>query len=482
MLVFLLLLLGLVLHAQPPAIRQNGVINAASRIPSALTGASIARRSRFAIEGVRLGSAPAGIRILLQHRERTIVLLPLSVRPMRIEAWMPFLTPLGQASLSIETSQGTSKTFSIEVVRAQPGLFSVNGKGWGPGAIENIRGDGRSAPNRVNAPARPGEMVEMSGTGFGSARNIEIAIGNRIAAVAGSHPGGKGRADSIRFRVPRDSPQGCYVPIYVRVAGGLPSNVVTISIGGANSRCEMPANWPWPIGRGIKLGIAGISRSTMLPGSSQPVVTTDEAFAAFSERGDSTDANRLLLLPPAGTCTVYATELYSAGFDDLRSVPAALASLGEARALDAGPQFTISGSGGMRTARRARVYWAQLGSENPATRRTLPLFLNDSQYRLSVPGGPDIPAFSARLPGIPAFEWANRDALAIVDRSRGATFEWRGVPKDAMVLILAASFDPVSTAGGIVYCAARADPRHFSIPAEILALLPATGREAGPVR
>jgi len=99
-----------------------------------------------------------------------------------------------------------------------------------------------------------------------------------------------------------------------------------------------------------------------------------------------------------------------------------------------------------------------------------------------VPGGADVPAFSGTLPGIPALDWTNRDALASIQRSGGATFTWRGVPGGALVLILTGSFDPVSTAGGICYCAATAEMGHLRIPPEMFAQFPASGRVAGSMR
>ena len=51
--------------AAPPGIGQNGVVNAASRIPPTLTGGDLARGARITISGVRLGSAGHTIVTLL---------------------------------------------------------------------------------------------------------------------------------------------------------------------------------------------------------------------------------------------------------------------------------------------------------------------------------------------------------------------------------------------------------------------------------
>ena len=64
--------LRLVANAQPPAIAQNGVVNSASQIPSALPLSSIARGAKFTIYGVRLAAKtpvspePFGISVVPQ--------------------------------------------------------------------------------------------------------------------------------------------------------------------------------------------------------------------------------------------------------------------------------------------------------------------------------------------------------------------------------------------------------------------------------
>src|SRR5580692_1037729 len=103
-------------HAQPPAIRQNGVFNSASRIPSGLTGSSLARRSRFTIEGIRLANPAAETRVRLHHGDRSILLPVISAEPRRINAWVPTGAPPGPATLSVETAAGESLQFPVTVV------------------------------------------------------------------------------------------------------------------------------------------------------------------------------------------------------------------------------------------------------------------------------------------------------------------------------------------------------------------------------
>jgi uncharacterized protein (TIGR03437 family) len=436
------------------------------------------------IEGVRLGRASSEVRVILEHDARPILLSVISVEPRRIEAWMPSSAPVGQGSLSVETSEGTSKPFPIGVVPSQPGLFTANGKGWGPGKIDNVGSDGRRRANTVETPARPGEMAGLLATGLGDGKKVEVMVGGRAASSVESHGASERGLNSILFRLPADVPKGCYVPVYARVRGATRSNVVTMAISDRDS-CEMPAGWPSTIGTGRKLGLIGVSRRTAFYQPDQPTVTIDEAFGAFHEQELPEESNRLLLVPPVGTCTSY-TALYQVDVNQIDSVAAALANPSDPHTLDAGAQFTISGSGESRavshSGSRPGVYWARLGLDDPTVRRKRPLFLNDPQFPFSVPGGTEVPAFSGTLPGIPALDWTNRDALASIQRSTGATFAWRDVPDGALVLILTSSFDPSSTAGGICYCAASAEMGHLRIPPEMFAQFPASGHVTGSMR
>jgi hypothetical protein len=258
--------------------------------------------------------------------------------------------------------------------------------------------------------------------------------------------------------------------------------MVTIAIA-EQPRCELPAGTLIDAGR--KLGVIGVSRTVALLASNQPATTIDEGFAAFSERPQAPEFNRLLLMTPPGTCTTY-TALYHDDLNEFASVPAALANPGKVRTLAAGSEVSISGAAGTRSflpsGLRPGVYWTQLGFEEPGTARNLPLFLNGPQYTASMPAGKDVAAISAPLPTVPAFEWTNREMLATVRRERGLTFEWRGAPPKSLMLMVAASFDPFSTAGEICYCAARGDTGHMRVPPELLAYFPATGAVPGPFR
>jgi len=445
----------------------------------------VGRGSRFVIEGVRLGKSQAEVRVSLKTSVRSILLPLIAVEPSRIEAWMPSSAPLGAGSLRVEGSGGKSRPFPITVVPTQLGLFSVNGRGWGPGKIDNLDLRGRRIPNRVESPARPGQTLEILATGLGAASRVQIFVGGRAARAVQAHRGAREDSDTIRFQLPADAPEGCYVPVYARVPGSPPTNIVTVSVSDGRSSCKMPAGWPRPAANGAKVGILGVSRTVTAFAAGQPAITSDEAFGAFFENQQGAETNRILLLPPEGTCSSYSA-LYQVDLGEFVSVAAAIANPGMAETLGAGEEFTISGGGNLRSVPRshgaASKYWTRLGFEDPSRRRNLPLFLDQPHYSISTTGGGMVPAFDRTLPGLPWLEWTNRDELDRVQRDRGMTFQWRGAGRDTIILILAASFDRLSTAGYISYCTAKPEAGQMSLPPEMLEDLPATGHAGGPLR
>jgi uncharacterized protein (TIGR03437 family) len=475
LLVCLLACIGTLVEGQPPAISQNGVTNLASRIPSSLADRAIARGAAFSIQGVRLGANASSTHLELMSSGRSIPIPVRSVQPGQIQAVMPGKAPLGPGSLIVETQDGGSKPFSIRVVPAQPGLFSVNGLGWGQGKIQMLGATGGRKLNSMLAPIRRGGTASIDATGLGSAGTAEVVIGGiPVRALGIDHSASLG-LDHIRFQVSRRVPQGCFVPVYVRVASARPSNVVSMAIQDGGSSCQSPLALPQP---GSRFGLIGIARIETLYSDSSPPTTMDHAFASFFEP-NAADQNQhpLLFVPPEETCAVFYGDAQS-------EVPSLLASLGsvQGRKLSAGRALSISGSGGVRVIPASPgepgAYSGRLGLEEPGRPPAPALFLHDPQYTVSAVGG-DIGPFVREIPGPPSFEWTNRGELATIDRSQGAAFQWRGVPQDARLLVFAAGVNSVGAAGGVCYCAAKPASGRFTIPAEMLANLPSSQTVSG---
>jgi uncharacterized protein (TIGR03437 family) len=244
---------SLTLSEPLPAISANGLVNAATfrrgpvspgQIitlfggnlgPAVLAGATLAADGRFPTE-------LAGVRVLFDGAPAPL----LYVSATQTSAVVPYAVA-GRASteLIVEYRGSRSTPLSVPVVAAQPGLFTANSSGQGPGAILNQSGTVNSAA----APALPGEIVVLYGTGegvtdpaapagalAGASRivaPVTVLVGGEPADVlyAGSAPGLVAGVMQINVRLPaglRVGPQ----PVVVTVGSVSSPAGVTVAVGG----------------------------------------------------------------------------------------------------------------------------------------------------------------------------------------------------------------------------------------------------------
>jgi uncharacterized protein (TIGR03437 family) len=454
------------LPAQPPAIGQNGVVNTASQIPSTLPGGALAPGSLFTAYGVRFGTSNTGVKVTLQRGQTKIAAKVVSVRPKRIDAWLPRTVPPGPALITVEVNGASSDPFHVQVIDGNPGLFSTNGEGWGPGLFR-----------KAESPAHVNQRVSLLGTGFSATRAVTIVVGNRAIQAHRPRETSQPGQQEITFTVPVDSPLGCYVPVYALATPRRASNVVTISIAANDSACD-PG--PLPILSADRIGVAVFARSTMRARQANLDNQSDEAIVAFSAKSAGPVFSPLLLLPPAGACTVY-TSSFQADSILPNSISAAIVAQMGTRGLRAGNSLTFTNGAQSRTIPQdggtAGYYRASLG--NSDARRRIPLFLQPGEVTLSGSGGPDIGPFSAKAHLADPFEWIDREAISQVTRDRPLTVHWSGLANDRRVAILATNVDQITTAMATTLCTARATDQKFTIPAAVLANVPASRDIAG---
>jgi uncharacterized protein (TIGR03437 family) len=466
--------------AQPPAVGQNGVVNAASQIPTTLPGAAIARGARFEIAGVRLARSGT-LRVKLEHNGSTLLAPVRQSEPTKIEALMPRDAPLGKNTLIVETDAGRSKAFLVEIAATRIGLYSLNQKGWGPGKID-ILSDRSRRPNSVSAPARPGQLLAISSTGLGDGRGLKVVVGGEEAAVFGIDRNVEPGLDEIRFRVPRNVTEGCYVPLYARVPGAPVSNVVTVSIESRASRCRMPANNAVPPIDEQHIGVLGIGRATTLYADDRPRTTMDEAYGAFLDFSHpGVQSSPLLLIPPEGTCTAY-TGSYQSGVPSFRSFPDALLGMLEGRGMSAGRSLSLGDEPDVRVVPETGrgSYWVRLGLEEPGLRSNRPLFFKNPAYPFSGSGGEEVEQFVRRISAVSAFDWLNEREAATIQRDRGFSIQWANVTRANVLLVLAVSVDPLTTATALGFCSAKPEASRLRLPKEIFTYFPQTKDIPGP--
>ena len=461
------------LGAQEPAIRTGGVVNAASRTPSMLPGGAIARGALFDIAGVRLGASARTTSVTVSARGASLRVPLLAVSPQRVEGRLPANAPLGDVSLTVTVNGVPGAPYALKVAPAGFGIYSRNQEGWGPGRVDNQAPDGSRSPNSLRHSASPGQPMVLSGTGLG-AGSPEVWVGFRRATVVAVRRGAAGDGDEVAFRLPPDSPAGCFVPLQVREAGAAPSNTVTVSIHAGGGPCEPSTVLPAAAWSGRSGGLVVISRTVRPPDS-----VTDEGMAAFVRREDQDAApSQVLLIPPLGTCTAY-TGAATDGSQPSSSPGDALLSSAHATGLDAGRRITVARGGVLKPVSPVPgapgLYKRLLGeARGGRPGRGGPLFLEPGTVVAAGEGGAEVGPFAVAVAAPEPFVWENRDGIGTVDRRQGATLRWRPLPHAGAVLIGLTSVDSSAAAWGACYCAAAGAAGAFTIPPASLANLPAS--------
>lgn len=466
------LLLPILSQAQPPAISQNGVVNAASQMPPALAASPIARGALFHIYGVRLagGGAVTRVRVFQNTISRPVEIISADKR--RLEALMPTDAPLGKASVEVTVRDQSSEPFSIRVVRSNPAIFTRGGKGWGPGVVDNLDASGLRVENDIDHSAKPGDRVAISVTGLGEPSRVRVLMGGKVAATDSTPQHlAEGREELI-VRVPGDVPQGCFVPMTIESSPFPASNFASLSVRAGGGRCGTERDGTSPV-EGPRVGVLTLGRTRTEEHGRETV--WDELVAAFGESTRGPLMAPLAMTPPAGTCTFFAGS-YQSGIAVPQSPSSALVEEIGGRGMKSGSHITISGPGGARTVSAPTgtpgVFIGKLGGDGGPPPPRSP-YLQPGSYQVTAGGGAELAPFSITLPAPPEFEWTNRGQITVVDRNRPLTITWRGVSDEQRVAIVVMNVDPASTALAACLCVAMPAAGKFTVPVTALVNLPA---------
>ncbi|MGH9721144.1 MAG: hypothetical protein ACRD8O_13095 [Bryobacteraceae bacterium] len=146
------------------------------------------------------------------------------------------------------------------------GFFSKSGVGFGSAVAQNNGASGAEA-NQLTTPVRPGTYLTLWGTGLGrNSSGIVVELGgvSLSPTYAGPAPGFPG-VDQINVRIPPEPsgiPDGCYVPIRIRMGSQI-SPAATITKSGDPGPCAHP------------LGLSLEKLETLDRGDSLPVGQVD---------------------------------------------------------------------------------------------------------------------------------------------------------------------------------------------------------------
>jgi len=491
--------------AQLPLIYNRSVYNAASFLPAGLPSGAIAQGSIFSLFGANLGPSQtakansfplgtnlAGVTLNVIQGSTTVSAIPVYVSPSQINAIMPSDAPLGAAALQVIYNNARSNMSPVRITNNAFGIFTALGTGLGPGVLQNFVTAGNQPINAPTISAQPGQTITLWGTGLGPvtggdnvpppAGNLpvqtEVFVGGVSAKVvySGRTPCCSG-TDQIVFQVPANAPQGCWVPVYVRTAGTTISNVVSIAIASSGGTCTNPT---LPIIsssflNGGKLGAAIVARGITLEdiGVTAPVnVTADYHLSfGFTLSGATFPFNPAITLPPPGTCTVYAEQ------GELMNTNPLPGSLPPPTSLDFGPPFLLTGPNGshmLNTTFGGPVRAGFLGGQ--ISNNILPdsLFLNPGSYSVTGFGGADVGAFMTSFTIPQPLTWTNQTQLVTVKRTQPLTLAWAGGSSSDMNYIVGVGEDLPSNSSAVFVCVVPPGATSFTVPADMLANLPAT--------
>lgn len=494
----LFIVLGAGLSQAQPFIYTRGAVNAASFLPFGIAAGAIAQGSIFTIFGRNLGPAAgvqafsyplsetlSGVSVTVSQGSTTIKALPVYVSAAQINAIMPSNAPLGTVSVRVLVNNVKSNALPLRVGANSLGIFTVNGNGVGPGILQNFVSQNNQPVNSTLVPASPGQFETLWATGLGpvNADNIQPTAGNLpvdVEVFVGGQPAPTsyaGRApccagtDQIVFQLPRNTPTGCWVPVYVRLAKTIVSNVVTMAVTTDGSPCTSQVGTTGAaLLRGGKIGLLAPLRSDIRQGSPpSPVdLRTDYLVARFGqEKGGPFAFNPLYSLPPAGTCTSY-----SGGGDWMTAANVAGLAPG-VKVLNAGP-FTVSGASKSVSFQvpLSPLTLGYLGYVNPALPGSVDTtILAPGPFTIQSQDGSDVTALKLPFNMISPLTWTNRDQIATVDRSTPLTVNWSG-GEGQTVAVVGGSADLPTNVSGVFVCIVAAGANSITVPPVILANLP----------
>jgi uncharacterized protein (TIGR03437 family) len=491
--------------AQLPLIYNRSTYNAASYLPAGIPAGGIAQGSIFTVFGTNLGpltaagphgfplgTTLAGVSLNVIQGTTTVSAIPLYVSATQINAIMPSNAPLGMASLQVIFNNGHSNMSPVQITNTALGIFTALGTGLGPGAIQNLVSASSQPSNTPYVSAKPGQAVTLYGTGLGPITEpdngpppvgnlptqVQVFVGGVAAQVlySGRSPCCAGQ-DQIVFNVPANAPQGCWVPVYVKTAGSVVSNFVSMAISTKGGACTNPT---LPIVssaflNGGQLGAAIVARANTYEDSGvyTPVnVIADYHLSfGFALSPVTFPFNPAVTLPPPGTCTSYAEE------GDLVNGDSLPGSLPPATSLDLGPPFLLTGPNGSRMLTSTfvgPVRAGYLGGQITNNILSDTLYLNPGSYSVTGFGGANVGAFMASFAIPEPLTWTNQTQLVIVNRAQPLPLAWSGGSSGDMNFIVGVGEDLPTNSSAVFVCVVPPGATSFTVPADMLSNLPAT--------
>ncbi len=495
-----LFILAVLKAAAQPAIDSGGILNAANLLPAGLPNSAIAQGSLFIVLGKNLGPAApqfapsiplgatlGGVSLSVTVGGKTLSPFLLLVSATRLMAVMPSTTPVGTGSLKVTYNGSTSSSASVQVARNAPGIFTLNGAGYGPATMQNYNSASDQPLNATIEAAHPGQIGILWGTGLGPITgddsgpppvgslpfNFQVLVGGKTSKIlyAGRSPEFPG-IDQVNFEIPAGV-SGCQVPIVLKAESAV-GNYATISVAASGRVCS---DWQGfsaddvttLAGSGaMSIGalVLGQTRMTITSPSGSASSLAEDLTAAFFRRSayEALDGPRTSSVMP-GACIVHGMKTQ----DAIQWFPGADA--GVTHRLDGGAALYVTGPNGQAQVPgdASRLYSGAVSAAGGAE------YVTPGQYSVNNRfGGSDVGAFSANLALPAGLTWTNAGSIRDVTRNQPLTITWSGGDSNKEYVVVAGSaMDVANQVVGSFICAERVDAGAFTVPADALGGLPA---------
>jgi uncharacterized protein (TIGR03437 family) len=388
------------------------------------------------------------------------------VSPAQLAAVLPTATPVGTGTLTITYRGVISAPAPIQVV---PSALGINNYSNGVGVATDAS---TFALLTYTNSGTPGQTIVLWTTGLGAdpadsdtaytttphkvPTPLQIYIGGVQANILYQGSSGYPGINQIDLVIPKTAPTGCWIPV-AAVAGGVVSNVVTISIAKAGGVCVDPPTGLTgnqitpPNGQALKAGLVSLIQ-TNSPGKGTARTLTNSANAAF-EQYTGLYPSRNPVSPGGCLLTQQPTPV---PFPNIVG-------------LDTG-DITITGpSGGPITLKsqgiKGAFYEILAADAIPASGGT---------FTFQGAGGKDVGPFTSVLHlTSPLLTWTNLAEAATIDRTKGLLVTWSGGNPGTYVYVTATSTSPGLQLLGGYTCLVPIDAGQFTVPDYILSGLPA---------
>jgi uncharacterized protein (TIGR03437 family) len=425
----------------------------------------------------------------------------------QLAAILPSTVAPGNYNVTVSYKGATSAPFAATVVKNKPGLLTQDATGSGLVLAQNVVSASQYDVDRFTtgsvggatiSPAKPGQTLVVYATGLGpvpggdnvassgydftqNGVTVQAIVGGVTipALYAGRTPTLAG-LDQINITLPSNVPTGCTVPFQISENGVLSApTFISIAADASSAACVQPGFTTAQLqnfdqGGTVTAGAFTLSQM-QVPNGSSGTVKSDSisgGFARFTGFQLAALAQQSLAISP-GSCQVVS----------FSGSPSQIVAGATLPGLDAG-KISLNGPAGsgvtsLQLNENSGNYSLSLGIEGLSLPGSPSVTLVPGTYTLTGAGGADVQSFTASV-ALASPLTITGGLPSTISRGSALTLNWTGGNATDLVEIIGYSGTTAGSGASQTVnateflCAALAGSKTATIPASVLAQLPAT--------